>query len=305
MFIINPDKYSLPAYRIGPFTTRDVAFNHQLPVRNDIDSYLETRFSGKPFAFTKNGRSAISEALAHYKLQREDVVTILTTTENFYISGCVTTEIEKFCKWSRKIESETKVIFVNHEFGYPYKNLISLKSHRLPIIEDCCTTFFSQSPHTPIGEVGDFSVYSFPKFFPIQSGGLLVSNLKTALKVPALAANELQYYKNVLSYYISQTDEILFTRKNRYELLSKYLQELNLFERFASEPGVVPSVFMFRKGEVNMDLPALKTYLWAHGIQCSVFYGEESFFIPAHQALSEGDILYFKEVIQSFINQTS
>jgi len=49
----------------------------------------------------------------------------------------------------------------------------------------------------------------------------------------------------------------------------------------------------------------VKTYLWAHGIQCSVFYGEESFFIPAHQALSEGDILYFKEVIQSFIYQTS
>lgn len=302
MFVINPDKYSLPTYRIGPFRTQDVGFNHQLPVRSDIDQYLEKRFANQQVAYTVNGRSAIHEALAYYNLQPDDVVTILTTTENFYISSCVTSEIEKFCRWSRKLETGTKVIFVNHEFGYPYKNLAALRSHGLPIIEDCCTTFFTEDKQTPMGAVGDFIVYSFPKFFPIQVGGLLVSNLKTPLHTPVVPTAELQYYKNVLSHYITNTDEILKARRQCYELLRSSLQELHLFERFPLTEGVVPSVFMFKKGDVKIDLPELKTYLWAHGIQCSVFYGEESFFIPAHQALTERDILYFKEVIKSFID---
>ena len=31
MFVINPDPYSLPFYRIGPFQKADVDFNHLLP----------------------------------------------------------------------------------------------------------------------------------------------------------------------------------------------------------------------------------------------------------------------------------
>jgi len=49
-------------------------------------------------------------------------------------------------------------------------------------------------------------------------------------------------------------------------------------------------------------LPSLKTMLWAHGIQSSIFYGENAFFIPSHQNLDENDILYFSEVLEIAIN---
>ena len=39
-----------------------------------------------------------------------------------------------------------------------------------------------------------------------------------------------------------------------------------------------------------------------HGIQSSVFYGEQAYFIPCHQHLSTDDLDYFIAVIKSFIN---
>lgn len=52
----------------------------------------------------------------------------------------MTKTIEKICKWNRKLTSETKVILVNHEFGFPYKNIEEIVQLGIPIIEDCCTT---------------------------------------------------------------------------------------------------------------------------------------------------------------------
>lgn len=301
MFILNPDPYSLPTYRIGPFRTQDVGLNHLLPDSDTCDRELQRRFQDKSFTYTINGRQAINLALKHYRLEPDDVVTIFTTTQNFYISGCVTKEIERFCKWSREMTDRTRIIFVNHEFGYPFKKLVELKAYGLPIIEDCCTTYFSDDGITPVGAVGDFVAYSFPKFFPVQIGGLLVSNLNIGLPAEVMPRGELQYLKNVLSHYLPLGDEILQSRRSRYELLRHHLGTLSLHPRFESEPGVVPSVFMFRRGHVDIDLPALKKHLWDHGIQCSVFYGEDSFFIPAHQGLSDQDVLYFKEAILSFV----
>jgi hypothetical protein len=41
--------------------------------------------------------------------------------------------------------------------------------------------------------------------------------------------------------------------------------------------------------------------LYAQGIQNSVFYGEDAFFIPCHHYLSEVDIEYFKFVTEQYI----
>jgi dTDP-4-amino-4,6-dideoxygalactose transaminase len=160
----------------------DIALNNKLPENNEIDNYFKERFKNQNFTYTLTGRLAIQKSLQHYNLQPNDVVTILTTSNNFYISGCVTAEIEKFCKWNREISDKTKLIFVNHEFGVPYENLEELKKYKLPIIEDCAHSFFSEDDKSEIGKVGDFAIYSFPKIFPIQIGGLLVSNIETSLE---------------------------------------------------------------------------------------------------------------------------
>jgi hypothetical protein len=302
MFVIDPDPYSLPCFRIGPFRTVDLSINHKLPDSDIIDKYLNDRFRDAKYIFTYNGRKAINLALASFGLKGDDVVTILTTSGNFYISGCVTQEIEKFCKWSRKIEAATKVILVNHEFGYPYHDLKMLKDLKLPIIEDCAASFFSTDKNNEIGNIGDFVIYSFPKMFPLQIGGLLVSNRSKKIdQRNQIDELRLRHIKNILSHYISNEEAIIKKRVFNFDYLKDKFIVLGFKPRFQLKQGIVPGVFMFQTNGKNIDLPGLKKYYYAHGVQCSVFYGEEAFYIPVHQALNNQDLDYFFEIIRSFI----
>jgi len=303
MFVTNPDPYSLPTYRIGPFQTSDITINNRLPNNNNIDNYFQQRFKNQHFSYVINGRNAIAKALEYYQLEIEDTVTILTSSGNFYISSCVTKEIEKICKWSREIVETTKIIFVNHEFGVPFEKLTELKKYNLPIIEDCAHSFYSKDEKASIGTVGDFVIYSFPKMFPIQIGGLLVSNLKIPISESAYVGDEmLTHIKNVLSHYIKQKDSVI---EKRIEVYKKLRGELGVFgftERFELKEGIVPGVFMFNVNNEDLDLAKLKIHLWKYGIHCSVFYGERAFYIPNHQNLSNDDLKYFAFVIKNFID---
>ena len=301
MFVLNPDPYLMPAYRISPFQTKDMHTNNTFKDSDAIDNYFNERFKEREYHYVADGRTAINIALQQYHLQKEDVVTIFTSSGNFYISSCVTSEIEKFCKWSRQIEKNTKLIFVNHEFGYPYKQTDELKKYKLPIIEDCCHSFFTTDGQHTIGSTGDFAIYSLPKIFPIQIGGLLVAK-KSLIQtiVEKLPREKLRYIKNVLSHYIGYKDAIINKRLENYNYLKSKLNGAGFQERFKLEDGVVPGVFMFAIKDGTVDLPQLKNYLHAQGIQCSVFYGDRSFFIPVHQNLVKPDLDYFIEIISSY-----
>jgi len=297
-FVLDPYHELLPDYKICPFSNSDLVFNKNIQPLNLVDNYFRTRFGHNQFYYTENGRQAIAIALDHYNLNKNDVITILTTTNNFYISSCVTNEIEKICKWSRNVERNTKLIFVNHEFGFPYEDLDNLLKFNLPIIEDCAHSFFSKDKKSLIGKVGDFVIYSFPKMFPIQVGGLLVSNIHTQKTIiPTLPLNQINYIKNVISFYINDYFKIIENRTQNYLYLEKIMGELNIYPRFDISSNVIPGVFMF-KSSIQINYPELKIHLYKHGIQCSVFYGEQSFFIPNHQNLNFEDLNYFKEVIR-------
>jgi hypothetical protein len=300
MFILHPDKYLLPDYKISPFRHEDILRNHQLPPDDFIDTYFGRRFSGRAFSYTLNGRSALRKSLQHYALTTNDVVTILTTSGNFYVSSCVTSEVEKICRWNREINDETKIILVVHEFGYPYPALAQLKRYNMPIIEDAAYAFFSGDADDVIGRVGDFVIFSFPKMFPIQTGGLVVHNKNVAVAEEEWPHPQLPgYIKNVLSFYIKNPDDIIGARITNYLGLKERFERLGYHERFSLAKGVVPGVFMF-KADAATDLKGLRGHFHDHGIQSSVFYTEHAFFIPVHQALSDFDLDYFAEVIKSF-----
>jgi len=120
-----------------------------------------------------------------------------------------------------------------------------------------------------------------------------------------LVKEKTRYIKNVLSYYIPKENEIIEKRVANYNYLKKEFNKLKLTERFRNERGIVPGVFMFQKSDLKIDLPELKRHFYSHGIQCSVFYGEDSFYIPVHQALNRSDLDYFIEVMNSFIKQSA
>jgi hypothetical protein len=302
VFVLNPDPYLLPSYRISPFQTKDLHTNNELPVSDAIDDYFSKRFKERDFLYTADGRNAIHIALQHYNLQPDDKVTILTSSGNFYISSCVTKEIEKFCKWSRQIEPATKLIFVNHEFGYPYENISELKKYKLPIVEDCCHSFFSTDGGNEIGVTGDFAIYSFPKMFPMQVGGLLTIKKDLAFTEPhPIDSQKLRYIKNVLSHHIGQREATIEKRFSNYRYLDLHLNKLGIAARFISGEGAVPGVYLFTVKNEEIDLPGLKIHLTAQGIQCSVFYGEAAFFIPVHQNLELPDLDYFIEAISFYL----
>jgi len=302
MFISNPDPYNCPAYRIGPFRTDDVSRNHAFPESDEATVYFNERFGKGTWQYTYNGREAIKLALESYKLQKDDLVTILTTSQNFYISSCVTEQIETYCRWNREILPETKIIFVNHEFGYPYPEMEKLMQTGLPIIEDCCTTFFSQDANAKIGHYGDFSLYSFPKFFPLQIGGLLVYNTQKPIDKSALIdVQQNSYIQNALSYYLKGSTDLLERRKRNYNYALSLFSKLGFSNRFETDANIVPSVLLLKNNGVVTDLNALKNFLYAHGIQNSVFYGEDAFFIPCHQNLEMQDIQYFLFCVEKFL----
>lgn len=301
MFVVNPDPFLLPTYRISPFKTEHVAINAALPNDDFAAEYCDQRFGKENWQYTFNGREAIRLALEYYKLERNDLVTILTSSHNFYISSCVTKTIEEFCEWNRDVLPETKLILVNHEFGYPYPEMEKLQQLGLPIIEDCCTTFFSQDASGKLGRYGDYATYSFPKFFPIQIGGLLVSN-KGKAEQSQISDVQKKYIQNALSVQLKNESEILNKRKQNWDYAVTQFSKLGFSTWFPEHNNTVPSALMLNNNSIIKDLNVLKVFLNDHGIQNSVFYGEDAFFIPVHQNLEKADIDYFIAAITFFIS---
>jgi dTDP-4-amino-4,6-dideoxygalactose transaminase len=301
-YIITADRFLQPRYSISPFMTNCVSSNRHLNDSDKIDSYLEERFKNRKYVFTSSGRSSLNQALSLLNLQKNDIVTIFTTTGNFYISGCVTGEIEKYCLWSRKLEKNTKVILVNHEFGFPYERLSELLNYNLPIIEDCAHSFLSQNHEKTVGNIGMYIIYSLPKFFPLQFGGILVSNGNSDIE-KNISNEEERYIKNVLSDHITDINEIKQKRIVNYKYLEEKLSKYGFVPRFdLCEDIHCPGVYLFK---VNQDigLDSMKKFLQSHGVECSVFYRETAFFLPVHQGLSFDDLDYFVTLIDCFMKQ--
>lgn len=302
-FVIQPAKHVLPAYRISPFTTKDIAFNRNLPRSATIDDYFRERFKGKRFIYCESGRHAIGLALEYLKADAKDLVAILTTSNNYYVSGCITREIEKSSGWTRRIDGATKLIFVNHEFGFAYEELSKLKEHRLPIIEDACLSFASDNAEGTLSRVGELTVFSFPKFFPIQAGGLLVcdENVDINETVPLEAK---RYMQKVLSFHIKHLDSTKQKRRQIFDYFTLQFEKLGFSPRFQLTKHSIPGVFMF-KTDGKVDLPAMKMFLSNQGIECSVFYGEDAFFLPLNERMEKEDVDYFFEAVRFFVERIS
>lgn len=299
-YVLTDDKFLQPSYRISPFRTEDICKNIEIVSSLKEVNSCNSFFGNQNYIFTKSGRDAINIALEKYDLKKEDIVTILTTTGNLYISSCVTRTIEKFCKWSRKVEKNTKLILVNHEFGFPYENLSELLKLGIPIIEDCAHSFISQNEELSVGKVGEYIIYSLPKFFPIQFGGILVCNKNQKINSD-LSSNDKVYLEKIINYYISSIEEIINKRRNNYVYLTKELKKINIEPNFEMKDSYCPGVYMFKL--TGYDLTELKKFMQNHGVESSIFYDEDVFFIPVNQSLEKEDLDYFIFLIKYFLNK--
>ena len=296
-FIVNPTWELTPQIFISPFSAQDLTIDDskQIVPISVVKEYLDNRFGN--YTFSLKGRQAIYDVLLNYSLKPDDVVTIYTTSDNFYISRCVTDAIERVCKWSRKIEDKTRLIFVNHEFGYPYLNMASIASLGFPIIEDRAHTFFTDDNLNEIGKWADYVIYSLPKAFPIQIGAIITSN-KHSLCANYCGSIE-KYIFEKLSHCIVDIEGIIKARLHNYHFFEDSLKKFGIQPFFKLERGVVPGVFLF-KWHPSIDYPKLKNFMQINGIESSVFYGEHAFYIPCHQNFTQGQCEYIVALINYF-----
>ena len=292
--VIVPSQELAPVVRIAPFTNKDLykrrATDEEL---ENCNVYLKNRFGN--YAILPKARTCIAECLQFYGFGKGDVVTILTSSGKPYISGCVTKTIEQFCEWSREITPKTKLIFVNHEFGYPFKQWNIIKDLNIPIIEDCAYAFGTED--SEIGKYSDFVIYSLPKFFPMQLGAILSINTNAVICEDSVIKD---YVLNVLSQEVSNIQYIKERRIKNYNYLTKKLSSLGIKPYFYRDEDVIPGTFLFSWG--NIDYPALRSFMESNGIECSVFYGTDAFFIPLNQNLRTADLNYMIDLLTFYSN---
>ncbi len=279
----------IPAIRIHPFKNE-----YLLTSEGDIQkarNYLDSRFG--TYCIFKKGRTALYTALSSYKLNRDDLVTILTTSDNFYISKCVTREIDKICQWNREVTHKTKVIVFNHEFGYPCRALKDVADYGLPIIEDCAHTFYDTD--SEIGKYSDFVVYSLPKAFPMQMGGVLKMNKRIKVAVDQDVEN---YVLNNLSKHVGKIEEYIDKRRHNFRYLSEQLAGIGI-QPYFSDDKAIPGTYLFKWSE-GIDYPKLKEFMYLNGVECSVFYGKNAFFIPVHQEVKQLELDYMVNLLQYY-----
>jgi hypothetical protein len=294
---INDDIYT--CFLLSPFTNIELVENKKLKNSQGIYSYFNDRFRLLNYQLTINGRHAINLALKELKPVPESFVTIVTTSNNKYVSRCVTDEISKFCNWDRTITKNTSIIFLIHEFGYPIGNTQEYLKYGLPVIEDCAYSFNSKDENNTTGKTGDFIIYSLPKYFPVQLGGMLVSKRK--LPEVNLPWEVTRYVENTISHYLHEISIIEEKRINNYDYFLEKSKELPISPRFPFKDGIIPGVFLFNI-TCKCDLDGMKVYFEKMGVQCSVFYGENAFFLPVHQNINHDHIDFFIALLRNYLN---
>jgi hypothetical protein len=296
-YFVNPDSFYTPKISLSPFTLNKDLSSKYAPSAERILEVL-----GPNLFFTSSGKEAIRLALKHLELSRVDTVGIFTTSGNSYISRCVTETIEEFCKWELgKETTKYSCLFLIHEFG----NLIDLKdmdyfrSTGIPIINDFAYSFLSlyNSKRKDFRE--EINLTSLPKSFDINFGGVL-----------SLRNDELYIDDREIRFWILQELGLTLNDNTIETNIQKRLKnQLTYCERLTkvgldvvwNKENDVPGVCMITPRK-SIDLQHLKVFLQRNGIESSVFYGRQSFFVPVHQNLSEVEIDFICYMLGVFIN---
>jgi hypothetical protein len=294
--VINGDPFYSPKIGISPFSLSSPK-NPQSIDAKGIDK-LNQIFQSSAWTFTESGKSAIDLALNSLSLERDDEVWIQTSSGNSYVSRCVTQKISNYCNWSMEKSAKTKVIYFIHDFGRDGSQQIEhLRVTGMPIIEDAAYGLITAKEGKWDFSRSEFLLFSFPKVFEMQFGGILCGT-----GVRKTQSGELvNFVARGASKWILSSEDIFTRRRHIYSLLKLEFEKLGFTASYALAEHENPGVFMFETDR-EMQLDDLKIFFNEHGCESSVFYGRSSYFVPVHQQLDENLIKYFADVLLAFIS---
>jgi hypothetical protein len=297
--VLDPPRFLTPAINISPYKGPGEPKEAEGSMRHaSLREYMASRFPDRRITMTRNGRTALALAIKAIGLGGDDSVAILTTSGNRYVSSCVTKAIECSCSWTRSIDSTSKAILVIHEFGFPFEGIERLDTSGLPIIEDCAHAFFSDDDTHSIGRRSKFSIFSLPKAFSVQFGGVLISRDEIAEDDVAMTGSDTAYLERSIGPALRDIEAIKKRRIENFRFLAEGIRGFGMHPRFDVSGAAVPGVFMFRT-PAGLDLDRMKSRFQANGIEASVFYGERAFFIPVHQCLVEEEMRLMLDLVES------
>jgi len=171
------------------------------------------------YIFFKSGKDAIRAIIEKLNLNKDDEIYIDTTLNNSYVTTCVSATLFNYSKISRVITEKTKVIFVIHTFSHPNPRIYELRDYcdekGIILIEDCISSFDSfDKLGNRMGSFGDYSIYSIPKIFPFEYGGLLTTSKPSSLK--GIEDNVLKETINTWEKFLPH---LKYLKQERYRVL--------------------------------------------------------------------------------------
>lgn len=289
-----------PAINVTPFDTQSLSVEPDTSV--DVDAFISEKIGNRPFNYFPRGKYAIYAALKHLGLTKEDEIFITTTTGSPYLSIGVSTAIEAVCSWSRVLTPHTKAIFMIHEFGFIHPRACEMKelaeSKSIPLIEDCAYAWKSMDS----GSYGDYVIYSFPKFFPVQHGGLLVGahfeKEEIWSQLRCLDEGKIALMKSQLSSYVPHEGKAIAKRILNYTALETLFKESGFEPLHIRKEDEVPAAFILKVENIER-MRKIAERVRTFGIECGAYYHNNAIFLPVHQNLSKAHLEYIYGAVRS------
>ena len=256
---------------------------------------------GRDYRLAASGRQALDLILAALNLAPDDVISIITTSGSDYVSNCVTSTVELHCRWSMKLESATRAVIAIHEWGRPCERIVEVQGQGIPVIEDCAYAFATRyADGSKVGSKGDYALFSLSKMFSVNFGGVLVAPDGELPLAPLCQEHEADLLTRI-GPELSRLPEVVSARRAVWSDLAERFSDLGAPPYFDPMPGEEPSVLMFHHDPARVPLAEVRKRFDQHGIEASIFYGSDAFYVPAHQRLGPASRAFMAEIYRSLL----
>lgn len=242
----------------------------------------------RDYVLANSGRHALDLILRDLQLGPDDVVTIVTTSGTSYVSSCVTGTIQRYCRWSMRLENRTRAVVAIHEWGRPCERIREYLGGDVPVIEDCAYAFASRyASGERVGTLGNYALYSLSKMFTVNFGGLAVGPAggEIAFDMPRAQRD---YLLARLGPELADLPALCRARTAVWDALAERFGGAGAPPFLPPVEGEVPSVYMFAVDPSRVPLENVKQRFQAHGVESSVFYGSDAVYIPCHHHIGSG-----------------
>ncbi len=286
----------VPQILISPFS---IEYFHNY---FDIDwrEKINRKCDNKNWHLLPRATAGISLLRKELKIRK---ITILTTFNTHYISGCVLNALDGV-EISRSLDKRSDAIMVIHEWGIEIPDIIKIKEFcngsDIPLIEDCALTM-----RPDLGRSGDYILYSFPKIFPMPFGGLLQGTLNKRVMdedSDHIAHGQKEgLIASLYCKYLGDLNNISIRRKENWNYLNDIFIKADLEPFFHLVESDVPYIYMLHTDRSE----GLSTVMKKYGIEAGVYWKNDGLFLPCHQNLSKYHLDYIAGAVLSNIDKCS